>query len=446
MNSGHPWKIHRTEGAVPPVDEWPWSDVKTAAGIPPVPPLPVARDVQLQWTDVEYVIGNFFWKARFIDRDGYIFTGDADESTQWNLATQGFVPYHAGEVGKPFNCGRCHTTGYDSTIYDLDPTDPAGHQHGLPGLIGTWTEDGVRCEACHGPAGAHAFGGDPTVHPTGGKACGDCHYRDADFRMPWKGGFTRHHQQAEDLSHSPHAALGCMTCHNPHRSVVYDDGGTIAECTDCHNAGTSDGKTYEVNIPSMAGLECIDCHMPKMGKSAVSLRPNEGDIRGHLFQIMTDAIAAADNVVEADGSPSTDGSGFWKQDPDGKAFATLDYACLSCHDDPGDDVAWAATHAAGIHTFVEPPGDNWEVRIVNSGDIFNVTFTEFAGYLLIETTHADGSTSFGIGFEMSGYIIWIGVGSKDIYFGTIDRAAGTMAGIVFGGGPNNGSMFLGEPL
>lgn len=317
MNSGHPWKIFRTFGDVPAADTWPAT---------PVPPLPFADGTELEWSDVEYVIGNYFWKARFIGRDGYIWTGGENDSTQWNLATEEFVPYHPGE-DKAFDCGKCHTTGYD----------PEGHQNNLPGLVGTWTEDGVRCEACHGPSSEHAA--DPfSVSPPGGKDCAECHFRDADFRMPWKGGFMRHHQQGEDLSHSPHASYRCDTCHNPHRSTVYNDGGAIGHCTDCH-PGDATNDFYVV--AGMESLDCSDCHMPFMGKSAVAFNQFRADIRGHIFRIMTEPIAAADNVTD----------GFWNQDANGDAAITLDYACLGCHIDVGDGLTLeaAAAFAKNIH-------------------------------------------------------------------------------------------------
>lgn len=528
MNSGHPWKIHRTAGQVPAVDEWPHT---------PVPPLPTVDGVQLEWTDVEYVIGNFFWKARFIDRDGFIWTGVSGDATQWNLAVkegqQGFVPYSAGTVNKPFDCGRCHTTGYERVVYDandhtgdVDPNDPsiryshpdAGHQLDLPGLIGTWTQDGVRCEACHGPAGDHVL--NPTVHPTGGKTCSECHYRDAEFRMPWKGGFTQHHQQGEDLSHSPHKNLadGCMACHDAHRSTVYDDGGVISECTDCHNPATSNGRTFEVNIPEMANISCTKCHMPKMGKSALAVNANKADVHGHLFRIMTDPIAAADNIVDGNGVPVV-GNGYWKQDENGQSAATLDYACLGCHQGTEDTLQWAATYAANIHNMppvvdaggpysglvgqsvdfdasgtVDPDGDSlvfmwtfegdaqpvfgatashswaaagtytatlsvtdgvnlpvivdvtvdvtdappppltdtWLVKTPYAvlQDEFLVTFEEFAGILIVDTEAPDGTTSMGIGMEWDGVIYWMDM-SYSIYFGNINRDAGTMSGVAF---------------
>ncbi len=324
MNSGHPWKITHTGGETPAPDFWPHT---------PVPPLPVVYGQQLQWSDIEYVIGNYFWKTRFIDPAGYIYTGDADETTQWNLHSQTWVPYHAGAVDKPFNCGRCHTTGYD----------PEGNQNGLPGLIGTWVQDGVRCEACHGPSSDHVNRPEEML-PPGGKDCDECHYRDAQFRMPWKGGFMRHHQQAEDLLHSPHAGrLNCSSCHDPHRSTVYDDGGTIAHCTDCHPGDASNGY-YRVH--EMEDVDCIECHMPFMGKSAEATGTYKADIRSHLFQIMTGPVFAVDNVYE-DGS-----STFWKQSTSGNSYITLDYACLGCHEEVDESLTMeeASAYAANIHT------------------------------------------------------------------------------------------------
>jgi cytochrome c554/c'-like protein len=325
-NSGHPYKLFHNAGAEPPADTWPHS---------PVPPLPMVFGTQLQWSDVEYVIGNYNWKARFVDRQGYIWTGDVDDRTQWNLATEEWVPYHAGQVDKPYNCGRCHTTGYQ----------PEGNQLGLPGLIGTWTEEGVRCEACHGPGSDHVtFPEVEQMLPAQGKTCAECHYRDNDFRMPWKGGFTRHHQQAEDFSHSPHAnKLTCNTCHDPHRSTVNHDGGTITSCTDCHEG--SEANSFYV-VDEMEDVTCIDCHMPHMGKNAVAVNAYKGDIRAHLFRITREPLFAVDNVYDDNGSL------FWNQEANGNAFLTLDYACMGCHIEEGENVSMEelSEYAVRIHT------------------------------------------------------------------------------------------------
>lgn len=414
QQSGHPWKISDHFGVQPPADFWPFT---------PIPPVPATLGVtEDDWENVFIVIGNFFWKTRFIEPDGFIHTGD---EVQWNIADQEFVAYHPGEE-RPFNCGRCHTTGYS----------PEGNQYGLPGLVGTWTEPGIRCEACHGPGSEHvgSFG---TVPPPGGKDCSECHYRDADFRMPWSGGFMRHHQQSEDLAHSPHDALGCNTCHDPHKSVVYDLGGTITECSDCH-AGDEANRFYAVE--GMEFLDCVDCHMPKMGKSASAVNAYKADISGHIFRITTDPIAAADNTYQVDGST------FWNQDDQGQSVVTLDYACFGCHLDAAGEPVFtleqAAEFAKGVHApkAVEP-GGGWTVKLVG-GDEFNVAFEEFAGILIVTTTHPDESTSVGVGMRIDNTIFWMDA-SGALFFGNVNDAKGTMMGIVFG--PlGNGTMWFAE--
>ncbi|MBT8485318.1 MAG: hypothetical protein HKO59_04360 [Phycisphaerales bacterium] len=347
MRSGHPWKLFHTAGETPAPDTWPHTVV---------PPLPVIEGTQLAWSDVEYVIGNYFWKARYVARDGYIHTGLEGETAQWNLATEEFVPYHPGEL-RSYNCGRCHTTGFD----------PDGQQGGLEGIAGTWAQPGIRCEACHGPASEHVV--DPTgTPPPGGKTCAECHFRDAEFRMPWKSGFMRHHQQSEDLSHSPHsAALDCMSCHNPHRSVVYDDGGNIAHCTDCHGGNPDNGY---FRVSGMASIDCKECHMPYMGKSAVAFNEFTGDIRGHIFSVSTEAIAAADNVYDVDGTL------FWNQDAEGQSIVTLDYACLGCHADIPDvpiTLEGAAAYSVDIHTtHAVPAGDVDDDGVIDFVDLLTV--------------------------------------------------------------------------
>jgi len=70
VQTGHPYKLNKVENGQPP--EYPFSEV-------PQPP------EGYTWDDVAYVIGGYGWKARFIDHDGFIITGDADATTQHNL-------------------------------------------------------------------------------------------------------------------------------------------------------------------------------------------------------------------------------------------------------------------------------------------------------------------------------------------------------------------------
>ena len=107
---------------------------------PNVPSAPYVSGNQLSWDDVSLVIGGYRWKAQFLDQNGYIITGDSDDATQWLVQTQEWEQNYPGEQ-LDFDCAECHSMGYE----------PEGHQSGLPGITGTWFEDDVGCESCHGP-------------------------------------------------------------------------------------------------------------------------------------------------------------------------------------------------------------------------------------------------------------------------------------------------------
>ncbi|MFQ6000286.1 MAG: multiheme c-type cytochrome [Anaerolineae bacterium] len=303
MLSGHPYKLNKVVDGQPP--EYPYSEV-------PEPP------EGYTWDDITYVIGGFGWKARFIGKDGFIITGDADATTQYNFANEevgkeaGWVAYHAGEE-KPYNCGPCHTTGYSAW-------PPDAHQDDLPGIVGTWAEPGVQCERCHGPGGNHIdnpHGVAMKIDRTS-QLCGDCHIRGSVSDIDAKGGFTKHHEQAEEMYASKHFALGCVACHDPHASALYADEevnpnkGIWNDCQDCH----FEQATNQKSATMAAMVECTDCHMPPMAKSAWgNVDIFTGDVQTHLFAINVDPDAAQ---FSEDGSVTM-------------PYITVQYACGSCH-------------------------------------------------------------------------------------------------------------------
>lgn len=94
----------------------------------------------------------------------------------------------------------------------------------------------------------------------------------------------------------------------------------------------------------------------------------------------------------------------------------------------------------------DPPGlgDSWAVRVPLQQLEFVVSFQPFYGYLWVQATYPDGSTSLGVGFELSGMVLWIDA-SGAVYVGNVDAAAGTMMGIVLD--TNNGSsIWMAERL
>jgi len=301
IKSGHPWKLNKVVDGQPP--EYPFTEV-------PNPP------EGYTWDDVLYVIGGYNWKARFVGNDGFIITGDEDATTQYNFANPivgneaGWVDYHPGEE-RPYNCGSCHTTGYS----------PEGNQDDLPGLVGTWTEGGVHCEACHGPGSLHAENprGVRLVIERDSEQCGECHVRDAPEAVNASGGFIKHHEQYEELFQSKHVALTCVTCHDPHVGVVQlrkaEEPTTRTQCENCHfkKAKYQDSEIH----PLIA--ECIDCHMPRITKSAVgNAEQFTGDIRTHMMGIDADQIGQ----FTEDGSQALSELG-------------LDFACRNCHVEGG---------------------------------------------------------------------------------------------------------------
>jgi hypothetical protein len=326
--SGHPYKLTKIENGEPP--SFPYDDQTGGVTDPPD---------GYTWDDITYVIGGYGWKARFIDSKGFIITGDADSTTQYNHANEevgteeGWVAYHAGEV-KPYDCGSCHTTGFS----------PTGHQDGLEGIEGTWAFPGVQCEECHGPGSLHAA--DPqgirmTVERSS-QLCGQCHIRGNPALVDASGGFIRHHEQYEELFNSKHFATSCITCHDPHASAVFDDEeinpnrGIRQECDTCHWQ-----QVFQNNRRHL-GFDCTVCHLPPLVKSAVgNLETFTGDISSHLFSINPDPAAPQFTEDGAFSSP----------------YITLEYACRQCHNGERAserELEVLADMADGYHTPPEP--------------------------------------------------------------------------------------------
>jgi hypothetical protein len=313
LDSGHHFALNAVPGDAPVYPPF-------APGVPQPP-------ATFQWSDIQFVAGGYGWKANFVNNSGYIITnGNNKIDSQYNLpdtflTTSGqFVPYETTlKTPKLFNCGSCHATGYTAE----------GNQDGLTGIVGTWAEDGVGCEACHGPGEQHL--NDPFgVKPAGDakQSCKLCHVRDNSEVLEAENGLILHQQQAEEIAASAKSFLTCDACHNPHASAHYDQKaagtGIIVECTTCHP-----GKTVGLG---MQFLKCVDCHMPYAVKSGANISYQDsnstalklGDVRSHLFTIYADANSPSDMFTVDGLSVATDGNSKAKG-------LTLNFICLSCH-------------------------------------------------------------------------------------------------------------------
>lgn len=363
--SGHPWKANVIVDNNPPpypsvaADNNFMGDWMTGLGT--------------TWNDIALVIGGFGWKARFVGHDGIII-GTASSSirpgdghNQFNFyggENHGWVDYSASTENKAYNygCFKCHTTG---------PTEEGSW---LPDLgLGSFAEGGVGCEGCHGPGSDHIAGptkenidrtyfnqnnggmgldyagqgGLGVVVPSYGdgdvvSACGACHNRDFAAPINSSSGFIKHHEQWDEFVATSHFESGgqtCVTCHNPHKRVIWDGDGIKKTCGECHTTQTA-------LTNHDAAANCIDCHMPYAAKSGTTRGESgyQGDVRSHLMKI----------TVKDESMFTEDGSNV-RDDSERPASLSLEYSCLGCHNaDPNDNIpdktlSQALANAGGMH-------------------------------------------------------------------------------------------------
>ncbi|MEE8358061.1 MAG: multiheme c-type cytochrome [Candidatus Hydrothermarchaeales archaeon] len=281
--------------------------------------------------EVLYTIGSA-WKQRYLTKfdngEFHILP------VQWNIREQKWQDYKGlekygyddpknywsskGRIWQ-YKCAGCHTTGFQIN-YD-EATDT---------YASTWIDNGVGCEACHGPGSNHiladtAYKTDTIVNPAkipqtdiGVMICGSCHsdgssavdkrygypvgYKPGMNLIPlydpvtpekdtpkhfWPSGDSRKHgQQYLDWKTSEHARAGiaCWDCHTLHSQGEGKFQTKLAGtslCKACHGEPR--------RVPGLAGLthtimdfgNCVRCHMPLTAKSM-----NPGDISSHRFKVI----------------------------------------------------------------------------------------------------------------------------------------------------------------
>jgi hypothetical protein len=311
IKSGHPWILNRVADGEAP--DYPATSVNRP---------PEGYD----WEDILFVVGGYNWKARFVNQQGYLITddpgapGDSNYRGQFNLPypllgkDPTFVPYHPGEAEKPYDCAGCHTTGYNPIT-----------SNDLPGIVGTWAQEGVRCEECHGPGSLHAA--NPTTVAMqvrrDARDCMGCHKQDGVPAEAIAGGFINHHDAYGDLKPGKHAVLDCVDCHDPHSGVVQlrktDQPTTRITCAECHYQEV--GK-HKVARHAELNLTCLDCHMPRIIEVAWG-EPTRfmGDKRTHQVAINPGQIGQ-----------------FTEDETEALPQVGLNFACRRCHL-PGTSVA-----------------------------------------------------------------------------------------------------------
>jgi hypothetical protein len=311
--SGHPYKLVEIKNGVPPT--FPYTQ------LPGPPP-------GSTWNDVLYVVGGYGYKARFVGNDGFFIT--AGGNNQWDLNTLAWSDY-LKDQRSPYNCGSCHTTGYS----------PLGNQKGIAGLVGTWKEDGIGCEACHGPGNRHILSPktESMVVDRSTDACAKCHNRNGVNmqEITAQSGFLMHRDALHSIRNTKgHKDFRCVDCHDPHQGSLFaaerNIKPTLMRCESCHQ-----NERIALQIGPLGGKKanqsCTTCHMAPMTVSAVpTKRPWKGDMKSHLVRINTDPAA-----------PQFYGTNNNRSYP----YITLGFACLQCHETR--TLQWAGENAMRIH-------------------------------------------------------------------------------------------------
>ncbi len=124
-------------------------------------------------------------------------------------------------LGEPAECLACHTTNFQ----------PA---------TGNFDQEGVACEACHGPTTAeHPPAPVPILADT--EYCGTCH---TTTLGEW-------HQ-----SNHARQQIGCMDCHDPHsQQPLFAEPDDL--CINCHKESMGE---YLEDMHIQEGIGCVDCH------------------------------------------------------------------------------------------------------------------------------------------------------------------------------------------
>ena len=252
-------------------------------------------------------------------------------------------------------CIACHSTNF---FKNFDPEDQS--------YATAWSEVGVGCESCHGPASEHlalatasqlspentgfkrrpmpalswAFKGeDDIASPTGVgndahiDTCGDCHSRRAINGDP--NPFAAYHDQyrlalldqglyfADGQIDDEVFVLGsflqskmhlkgvtCANCHDAHSGKLIAQGNAL--CAQCHKPARFDTAEHHRHQAGSDGAQCVNCHMPERLYMTVDPR------RDHRFGI---------------------------PDPGLSSHTDTPNACTTCH--RGKTDKWAANSLAG---------------------------------------------------------------------------------------------------
>jgi len=286
------------------------------------------EDLPFTREEVEYTIGSH-WDQRYmkkIEGEYYVLP------RLWSVQSKEWRPYSVWSwKRKPYSkyCAGCHTTYID----------PAGRTVG---------DEGVGCEACHGPGGRHADSGGEAQHivnpsrltiEKSNMICASCHVRGMDKSEEYyfpvgfipgkdltryytplemkpgetvRGAISRLYRDWKDKKVNS-ARARCEVCGiggTTGQGEYTDQKDQIMDfCFSCHNFRTR--MQLHTHHPDNVTQVCTDCHIPKDKSLKEGL---DGDIHSYSY-----FMVHTDNCYDKE----------------------IEKACVACHKEAEGGLAWA---------------------------------------------------------------------------------------------------------
>lgn len=314
--------------------------------------------------DVAYTFGHFPVQQYLIDiGDGHLqalnVAWDSRSAEQGGQRWYHLQPDEDITPDHPFFWTR-HFQNANSRCIECHATDVKKNYDLESGAYATaWSEIGVGCESCHGPASRHLelaeanelsedrtgfarkaqprlnwsyLEGADIASPSGTRddsfidTCGGCHSlrgslgdaeAGADYHDQYRlalldRGLYFADGQINDevfvlgsfLQSKMHlAGVTCGNCHDPHSGKTIADGNAL--CAQCHKPTVFDTAEHHHHPQGSSGAQCANCHMPERLYMGVDYR------RDHSYSIPDPGLASAIGAPDACTICHTDQSQSW---------------------------------------------------------------------------------------------------------------------------------------
>lgn len=128
-----------------------------------------------------------------------------------------------------------------------------------------------------------------------------------EYRYFWPNDWAkRNRQQWQDFAKSAHfnKGLSCLTCHTFHGK--WEEAQLRQKpqelCTGCHSsegyAKRPNAEMFKESPMQKAGVQCVDCHMPKIGyrSDRTSKGPHQWDTSSHTFMVATPVLEKTQGI------------------------------------------------------------------------------------------------------------------------------------------------------